>query len=125
MATVLYVDDEPAIRRAVVQWLSRRGHMVYAVGSLADAREVLVAQPVDGVFVDLWLGKESGCELQSWIEQHRPELSANVVYVTGDITACEASESPFGTLARPVLSKPFELRQLDDVVDRWMKQPSR
>jgi DNA-binding NtrC family response regulator len=124
VATVLYVDDEAAIRRAVVQWLSRHGHTVHAVGSLADARDVLGAQTVDGAFVDLWLGKENGRELQSWIDENRPGLSPNIVYVTGDITACEASESPFGTLERPVLSKPFELQQLDAIVDRWMSQPS-
>ena len=125
MATILYVDDEAAIRRAVVQWLTRRGHTVHQAGSLAEARDVIVAQPVDGAFVDLWLGRENGLELQDWIEQNRPELSSNIVFVTGDITACEASESPFGTLERPVLAKPFELQQLDAFVDRWMRQPSR
>ena len=108
----------------MVQWLSRHGHTVHAVGSLADAREVLGAQTVVGAFVDLWLGKENGRELQNWIDENRPGLSPNIVYVTGDITACEASQSPFGTLQRPVLAKPFELQQLDDFVDRWMRQPS-
>src|SRR5438270_10642 len=57
MATVLYVDDEDAIRRAVVTWLTRRGHVVHEAAGVASARQVLESQTVDGAFVDLWLGR--------------------------------------------------------------------
>jgi len=120
MAIVLYVDDEEAIRRAVVAWLTRRGHTVHSAGTLADARDVLTSQPVDGAFVDIWLGDESGLELQDWIEENRPDISPNIVYVTGDLAAHVTPRSALGALGRPVLSKPFELQELDAFVESWI-----
>ena len=117
MATVLYVDDEAGIRRAVVAWLTRHGHTVHAAATLGDARDVLESQSIDGAFVDLWLGGESGLELQDWIDEHRPELSPNVVFVTGDPGADKAG--PLAALGRPVLAKPFDLHQLDRFVAGW------
>ena len=120
MATVLYVDDEEAIRRAVVAWLTRRGHTVHAAGTLTDARDLLSSQRIDGAFVDLWLGAESGLELQDWIDENRPELSPNIVFVTGDLAASDSAGHALGTLGRPVLAKPFDLQQLDAFVEQWV-----
>jgi DNA-binding NtrC family response regulator len=113
MASILYVDDEEAIRRAVATWLTRRGHVVHAAGSISAALDLLESQSVDGAFVDLWIGGESGLELREWIDKHRPDLSANVVLVTGD-------PGSSGQLGRPILAKPFELTELDAFVARWM-----
>ena len=120
MATVLYVDDEDAIRRAVSAWLTRRGHTVHTAGTLAEARDLLSSQPINGAFVDIWLGDESGLELQDWIDEHRPELSPRIVFVTGDLSASDTAQSSVRKLGRPVLAKPFELQQLDTFVERWM-----
>jgi DNA-binding NtrC family response regulator len=119
MATVLYVDDEDAIRRAVVSWLTRRGHTVHAVGTIAGARDLLQSQSIDGAFVDLWLGHESGLELQDWIDENRPELSSKVVFVTGDLGAVDAIDPALGALGKPILAKPFDLQRLDEFVRVW------
>ena len=119
MATILYVDDEAGIRRAVVAWLTRRGHTVHVAATLGDARELLESQSIDGAFVDLWLGEESGLELRDWIDEHRPELSPNIVLVTGDPGADPAGRGPLTALGRPVLAKPFDLQQLDQFVAGW------
>ena len=120
MATVLYVDDEDAIRRAVSTWLTRRGHTVHTAATLADARDLLASQAIDGAFVDVWLGDENGLELQDWIDEHRPDLSPKIVFVTGDVGASNAANYSLGKLGHPVLAKPFELQQLDTFVERWM-----
>ena len=120
MATVLYVDDEDAIRRAVVTWLTRRGHIVHEAACVASARQVLESQTVDGAFVDLWLGDESGLELQDWIEENRPDLSPNVVFVTGDVAAGESMNHALAALGKPILAKPFDLEELDEFVRRWV-----
>jgi DNA-binding NtrC family response regulator len=97
---------------------------VHAAATLADARELLTSQPIDGLFIDLWLGDESGLELLAWVDEHRPELSSNIVFVTGDIAAEASPNHSAQPLGRPVLGKPFDLRQLDDFVKGWMP-PSR
>jgi DNA-binding NtrC family response regulator len=123
MATVLYVDDEDAIRRAVVTWLTRKGHVVHAASSVAAARELLETHPIDGAFIDLWLGGESGLELQDWIDEHRPAFASNVVFVTGDPVAGESAVRVLGALGRPVLGKPFDLQELETWAERWGNTP--
>jgi DNA-binding NtrC family response regulator len=120
MANVLYVDDEEAIRRAVVVWLTRRGHTAYAAPNLSAARELLAAHSIDGVFIDLWLGDESGIELQAWIDENRPELSSKIVFVTGDIASDGAPSHTTQPLGRPVLGKPFDLKQIEELVRSWV-----
>ena len=124
MATVLYVDDEDAIRRAVSAWLTRRGHTVHTAATLADARDLLASQAIDGAFVDVWLGDENGLELQDWIDEHRPDLSPKIVFVTGDLGASNVASHALGRLGHPILAKPFELQQLDTFVERWMTPAS-
>ena len=79
---------------------------------------------MDGAFVDLWLGEESGFELQDWIDEHRPDLSAKVVLVTGDPSSSEIAKRQhvLGQLGRPILAKPFDLTQLDEFVEQWILQ---
>ena len=125
MATVLYVDDEDAIRRAVVAWLTRKGHVVHAASSVAAARELLSTHAIDGAFIDLWLGDESGLELQDWIDEHRPEFASNIVFVTGDALSGDSSSRALGTLGHPVLGKPFDLQELELWAERWGSREPR
>jgi DNA-binding response OmpR family regulator len=114
MATLLYVDDEETIGRAVARWFERRGHVVHVARSLADARAVLSAQDPDTIFVDVWLGKESGFELLGWIDDYRPHLTDRVVFVTGELADSEpAHDRIWKTLGRPVVQKPFDFAQLE------------
>lgn len=121
MATVLYVDDEDAIRRAVQLWLVRRGHVVHAAHDTDGAREVLATQELDGVFIDLWLGSASGLDLLPWIDELDPSLARRVAFVTGD---------PFdpalrnGSVQRRVFTKPFELRDLEQQAITWAQERS-
>lgn len=120
MATVLYVDDEDAIRRALRSWLVRRGHTVFTAGSSDEARAILSANAVDGVFIDIWLGGESGFDLFEWIDMNRPRVAENAVFVTGDIIRDPDIERSLAALERPVLTKPFELGELERIVSGWL-----
>jgi DNA-binding NtrC family response regulator len=119
VATVLYVDDEDAIRRALRSWLMRRGHTVFTAGSADEARAILESHSVDGVFIDIWLGDESGFDLFEWIDMHRPHVAENAVFVTGDIIRDPEVEASLQALERPVLTKPFELTELERMVGEW------
>jgi two-component system, NtrC family, nitrogen regulation response regulator NtrX len=119
LATVLYVDDEDAIRRALRSWLMRRGHTVFTAGSADEARAILDSHVVDGVFIDIWLGDESGFDLFEWIDMHLPAVAENAVFVTGDIIRDPDVEQSLKALERPVLTKPFELAELERIVSAW------
>lgn len=117
MATVLYVDDEEAIRRAVRSWLTRKGHVVHEAESAAAARSVVAAHPdIQGVFIDLRLGTESGVELFEWLEQHHPGLASRAAFVTGGF---DDTPPPSRAGRHPVISKPFEMRALEEQAAAW------
>ena len=119
MATVLFVDDEESLRRAVRAALVRRGHSVRTAGSVRRAIRCLQMYRFDGVFADVWLGGESGFDLVSWMENHQPALADRVVFVTGDIALSERDDRRVHALGLPVLAKPFEIRELEVHIARW------
>lgn len=113
MATLLYVDDEETIGRAVARWFGRRGHTVHVAHSIAGAKAMLDEHEPDALFIDVWLGTESGFELLSWIEEARPELAERVTFVTGELADADHGDRVWRTLGRPVVQKPFDFAQLE------------
>ncbi|HEX6598064.1 MAG TPA: response regulator [Gemmatimonadaceae bacterium] len=113
MATLLYVDDEETIGRAVARWFGRRGHTVHLAHSIAGAQAVLAEHEPDALFLDVWLGTESGFELLSWIEEAHPALAERVTFVTGELADADSGDRVWRTLGRPVLQKPFDFGQLE------------
>ena len=122
MATVLYVDDEDAIRRALSAWLTRRGHTVFTAGSSSEARAVLESQNVDAMFIDIWLGHDSGFDLFEWVDMNRPALVEHTAFVTGAIVRDSEIERSIAAFGRPVLVKPFELAELERMINTWLPQ---
>ena len=125
MATVLYVDDEPAIRRLVRRWFEKRGVTIITADSVAAARRLFTEHDVAGAFIDVWLGKETGFDLYAWVAQHRPQLRERIVFITGDIDAGVPEGTQLQALGRTVIAKPFELEDLDAHVREWVRRPTR
>jgi DNA-binding NtrC family response regulator len=120
MATVLYVDDDEALRDVVRTWLERSGHVVHVAAGVDAAKEHVAAHRFDGAFVDVWLEDGTGFELHGWLESHVPALAKRVVFVTGNIIeGADDAGRRLRALGRPVLAKPFALRQLDPIVASW------
>lgn len=125
MASILYVDDEPTIRRAVHYWLDRRGHSVHSARSISGAKRCMHIHRFDGIFIDVWLGDGSGLELHDWLRAHDPKLADETVFVTGDLLMKPETRDRLMLTARPVLEKPFDLHDLDIYVQKWDVRPSR
>ena len=125
MANVLYVDDDAGLSRLVHRWFERRGIAIITAASAGEARKLLKEYDVVGVFVDVWLGKETGFDLYAWIAEHRPKLRDHVVFITGDIVPGVARGPAVQALGRTVIGKPFELADLERHVRRWTGQPMR
>lgn len=125
MATVLYVDDEPAIRRLVRRWFERRGVTIITAESAEEARRLFIEHDVAGAFIDVWLGRETGFDLYAWVAQHRPQLKDRIVFITGDVDAGVPEGTQLQALGRAVIAKPFELEDLDVHVRDWARKPVR
>lgn len=125
MATVLYVDDEAAIRRLVRRWFEKRGVTIITAEGVEEARRLFTEHDVVGAFIDVWLGKETGFDLYAWVAQHRPQLKDRIVFITGDVDAGVPQGTQLQALGRTVIAKPFELEDLEQHVREWARVPPR
>lgn len=119
MASILYVDDEPTIRRAVHYWLDRRGHAIHSARSVAGAKRCIKQHDFDGVFIDVWLGDGSGMDLYSWLRDHHPRIAGQAVFVTGDLLMKPETRKRLADTHCPILEKPFDLGDLDTFIQKW------
>ncbi len=107
---VLVVDDEPAVRSVLVEFLTLTGFEVLEASDAAHAVRAIERSlvPVELALVDLHLGIESGVALVDCLTRSRPNLP--VILMSGS-SAGEPGESAL--LARyPLLVKPFSLGAL-------------
>lgn len=121
MPVVLFVDDEASMRRVVQHALSLHGIEVHTAGGLADARTACERNAFDGAIIDVWLDDGSGFELFSWLQEHHPRVARNTLFVTGDIAANADLGRQIRALGRPVLVKPFDFDELEDMIRNFSR----
>jgi DNA-binding response OmpR family regulator len=116
MPVVLFVDDEASMRHVMQHALSLHGIEIHTAGGLADARTACERHAFDGAIIDVWLDDGSGFELFSWLQEHHPRVARNTLFVTGDIAANADLGRQLRALGRPVLVKPFDFDELEDMI---------
>jgi PAS domain S-box-containing protein len=118
---VLVVDDEASIRVAMRRALERRGWEVDEAGDGLEAmlRLDLGGRPgaYDAVVTDLRMPGLSGIELCDRLGRLHPELARRLVVITGDTASPAVAEFLAGG-GRPFLQKPFDMRDLAELLDR-------
>ena len=114
--SVLVVDDEPAVRRALEKALTRRGHTVFLATCGEQACELLTSQSVDAILMDLRMPTMSGQTLFHVILSQWPHLAARVAIMSGDPDADDQQEW-LQLYQLPVIPKPFELHRVFEMVD--------
>jgi two-component system response regulator PilR (NtrC family) len=66
---VLLVEDEASFRDVLQIGLAPQGFESMAVGTLVEARKLLLAEPFDAVVSDLRLKDGSGIDLLAWMKE--------------------------------------------------------
>ena len=102
---VLVVDDEPAIRTVLSEFLRDCGLHPVAVESGDEAVRLLrLGVAIDIVFSDVRMpGNVDGYGLARWIMDNRPEIP--LILVTGDLGKANAAIELCGA---EVLAKPYD-----------------
>src|SRR5579862_7235171 len=119
-ATILVADDDRAIRTVLNQALARLGHDVRMTGSAATLWRWIAEGEGDLVITDVIMPDESGLDLVPRIKKVRPELRVIVMSAQNTLlTAVKATERG----AFEYLPKPFDLRELVNVVQRALTAP--
>lgn len=119
---VLVVDDEPAIRELLTEYLCGRGLDVVAVADGESARDRLDRAPPDLLLVDLKLPGIDGIDVLRVASARVPPVPA--ILMTG-FGAVESAVAAFHAGARDHLAKPFRLRDLYACVERVLAAAAR
>jgi two-component system, NtrC family, nitrogen regulation response regulator GlnG len=120
-ATILVADDDRAIRMVLSQALARLGHDVRMTGNAATLWRWVADGEGDLVITDVIMPDENGLDLIPRIKKVRPELRIIVMSAQNTLlTAVKATERG----AFEYLPKPFDLRELVNVVERALTAPS-
>src|SRR5437868_5420079 len=119
-ATILVADDDRAIRMVLNQALARLGHDVRLTGNAATLWRWIKDGEGDLVITDVIMPDENGLDLIPRIKRIRPDLRVIVMSAQSTLlTAVKATERG----AFEYLPKPFDLRELVNVVERALSEP--
>ena len=112
---ILFVDDEPSLRRVAQRYLSRMGHHVELAADGEEALALLQTRRFDVIVSDLRMPRLGGEELYQRLGTLRVPLQDRFIFMSGDIVNEKTRRFLAGT-GRPYLHKPFELRRLASLV---------
>ena len=118
---VLIIDDEAPVRDSLRRYFEHQGWQVEeAVDGTTGLARLLAtesAEVLDLILCDLKMPGLSGREVHQRLREARPELLGRLVFASGD-TASPDTAAFLSLSGRPVLEKPFELRELAAVIAR-------
>jgi DNA-binding NtrC family response regulator len=114
---ILVVDDDPAIRFGVVDFLGSRGFEIDEASTLAEARRLLVQTRPDAMILDNVLPDGVAVHAIGELLELDPGVAILVLTAHGSIDlAVEAIKSG----AEQFLTKPIEMAALEDVLERCL-----
>jgi len=109
---ILVVDDEPAVREAMTDWLREDGYEVAAAASGFEAVEKVEEQDWNIMLLDLKMPGMDGIETMKQVKERSPEIEIIMVtaFATVD-TAVEAMrQGAFDYLVKPVEPEELDLQ---------------
>jgi DNA-binding NtrC family response regulator len=114
---VLIVDDDPAIRELLVEFLSNADTELTQAATGAEALESFAAAPPDIVLLDMRLPDTDGLDVLSAMRT-RPDIP--VVVITADSGSSRTIRAVQGG-AYDYLIKPLELDAVQHIMDRALE----
>jgi CheY-like chemotaxis protein len=118
--TILFVDDEPPLRRLASRILGRNGYEVLLAPDGAEALAVFHAEieAIDLVIVDLTMPRMSGVEVVQSLREIRPDV--RIILSTGHIGDEARTVEQLQSVT--VLPKPYTVDQLLGTVRRLLDE---
>jgi DNA-binding response OmpR family regulator len=119
-ATILLIDDEPAVRRPLRRALEYYGYDVLEAGDGQQGLDLFVQQHarINAVVVDQYMPRMSGEQVAQ--ELKRRSAATPVILISGQ-NAPDVTEPRQGVAADAFLRKPFQLVDLASIVRRFVE----
>ena len=118
--SVLVVEDDEDLLAILSAFLQKQGHRVTTAASGQEARAKLEEAIFDLALVDIRMPDVSGLEVLRWLKERHPDTQ--VVMITGYASLGTAVEALRGG-ASEYLAKPFEMDQLQSVIEKTLEAP--
>jgi CheY-like chemotaxis protein len=103
--SILVIDDEPGIVRALTRLLQHDGYVVETAGNGHYGLAALQRKRYDVILCDLRMPGLDGRAFYAHVWQRAPRLCQRVIFLTGDSSAAE-HQAFFAQCGRPWLDKP-------------------
>lgn len=120
---ILLVEDDPEVRKLIVQFLTRDGNEVVEASGLDQARQVLSERSdIDLAILDFWLGTETAVGLMDDLRsalQGVPIVIISGGHPMADLETTQAIADFSGAVA--FLQKPFRKMDLLNAVAAALK----
>jgi PAS domain S-box-containing protein len=113
--SVLLVDDEEGLRRAVLNFLKRRGMRAMAVGDGVAALLALKGQAFDVIVSDVRMPGMNGRQFLERLRQDHPAMVQRLIFSTGDTFAPDTA-ALLQEAGVPSLVKPFDFAKLETLL---------
>lgn len=118
---VLVVEDNPANRELLCDWLQSEGYGVSAAATLEEAYCCFGDPRPEVVLLDVQLGADDGLALAQWLRR-QPELrEIPVIAVTAHAMAVDQARI-LEAGCNGCVSKPVDFRNLAVQLDHWLTQ---
>jgi two-component system response regulator QseB len=118
-ATVLVVEDDPALRMLCRVNLELEHYRVLEAATLDLASDLLNQEPIDLVLLDLHVGTRDGRELVPVIRAEHPDTAICL------LSGTSVSDPPLDAGADDFIRKPFDLDVFRATVERLCARNAR
>ncbi|MEO5657373.1 MAG: response regulator [Nitrospiria bacterium] len=85
--TILVVDDEPSVRRALQRLFAREQYRVLDAGGAEEALKLVAANPIDLIITDYAMPECNGLELLVRMKKSHPEIVRMIMTGKADLQA--------------------------------------
>jgi len=110
--TILIIEDDRILLEMFDEFLGR-SYAIKAETNITDALKSLKSTAIDAIITDFHLGTHNADTLIEWLIENRPELTSNVIILTGELSIRSKHHNHIAS----VLYKPVAFDKLQTVVD--------
>lgn len=115
MATILYVDDEPAVGQILAHSIERAGHHAVGATSVQQALQVLAKGGVDLILSDHQMPNLTGMDFLELLQQER--IDVPLIMLTG-FASIEHAVAAIKAGAIDYITKPIDAQQLELAIEQ-------
>lgn len=118
--TILVIEDDETMRRALSRIFEADGHTVRAAADGTQLSTVLDDHPIDLIILDIGLPWINGFELAKLLKEHKDLKEIPLVFVSAKTSELDVKRG-FEVGADDYIKKPFNIDEMKKSVDTLLK----